>query len=240
MPKIEYDVKGDGNGKTVTNILKRVGVRKNLEEHLTNYYKEINTDASRPEMLAFENYRDANAHWILMLINNVVDPYYDWVLDPRALDEIIQKKYPNKVIQLPSNYYTGGGKLFQKGEKISDGSQEKTVLYFDADLRQITIDATPSYSDGATITGASSSASFTWNSNLLINERSAVHHYEKPDPNDSTKGSGIIVSSSYSGAVAIGNDEYETNKNEEKRNISIVSMGNVPTIEENYLEEIQK
>ena len=252
FPTIEYDIKDDGNKKVVTNILKRVVFRSGIDESVAAFYKETLVSASRPEVVAFEKYTDPNLNWMLMLLNKVEDPYYDWYIDSRVLDEIIEKKYPssNKVITLPSTHYStdlSDKKLFHVGEELKDsvtGLSAGDIVDFDADTRQIVLTTVPEWNAGSSIiVGQQSEAKFNWTTDIAnteVSHRFAVHHYEKPDNDDSTIGSGIVVGSTYTGAIAITNAQNLINENEKKRDVSILNGQYISIARENFIEEIKK
>lgn len=79
---------------TVTNVLFRIGIIKDVMENNVNaYYFYIVKDSDRPETLAEQVYGDAQAHWIILYANNIYDPYYDWPMDDRTFEKYIVKKY---------------------------------------------------------------------------------------------------------------------------------------------------
>ncbi len=79
---------------TVTNVLFRIGIIKDVMENNVNaYYYYIIQDGDRPEILAEKVYGDAQAHWVILYANNIYDPYYDWPMDDRTFEKYIIKKY---------------------------------------------------------------------------------------------------------------------------------------------------
>ena len=255
MPTIKYDIDGTGNSKEAVDILRGVKFRSELTSVVGNYYMESLSSSQRPEVLSNEVYSNPESHWILMMANGVHDPMYDWYIDPRTLDKIIDKKYPNRVIQLPSDYYrtnTSDKKIFHVGEDLredvfpaSSGISAGNILGFDADLRQIVVKSIPEWAIGADIEGQESGAIFEWTTSIkdaIVNQRDAIRHYEKPmvDGNGSTVGSGIVVGSTYPNAVAITNAEYEINENDKKREVKIIGRNYLPGIEEDYIKKIVK
>ena len=106
FPRIDYQMKKGDTPKRITDITRRVGFRKDFLEYVSDYYKEVLSSANRPEMLASSAYRDSYKNWILMMANDVVDPYHDWVKDYAAFEEYVDKRYPNRfgLIRATSNY----------------------------------------------------------------------------------------------------------------------------------------
>lgn len=77
----------------VEDIFKRISVGKNYAKAsilLLNYYV---TDMQKPEDIAFNVYGDAAYHWVILLVNNIVDVRAEW---PKSTDDLItytSKKY---------------------------------------------------------------------------------------------------------------------------------------------------
>jgi hypothetical protein len=79
---------------TVTNILFRVGIIKEVMETNVDSYQFYSVrDGDRPETLADRIYGTPEAHWVILYANNIYDPYYDWPMDDRTFQKYIIKKY---------------------------------------------------------------------------------------------------------------------------------------------------
>ena len=117
FPTIEYNLeKDETDAKTVVDITKRVGIRSDFSEHIGSYYKKLVTDGRRPEIYALSAYGSVLNHWILLHVNEVVDPYFDWVLDYAKFDAYIQKRYPDEVLIYDITSANQYGKNFVIGE----------------------------------------------------------------------------------------------------------------------------
>ena len=44
-------------------------------------------DGDTPEIIAFNYYGDSNLHWVVLLMNEILDPRYDWPLDTVQLND---------------------------------------------------------------------------------------------------------------------------------------------------------
>ena len=87
LPSKTYDIEKDKKYRTVTDIGKRVGIRSDMNDIIPSYYKTSVVAAERPELVSDSIYGDVNYHWVLMQLNNVIDPYYDWVMEDNTLEE---------------------------------------------------------------------------------------------------------------------------------------------------------
>lgn len=57
-------------------------------------------DTDRPEVFSDRVYHRSNLHWLILSMNKIVNPYYDWVLSPLAFDNFVDEKYPGYTIFL--------------------------------------------------------------------------------------------------------------------------------------------
>ena len=78
IPKIYYDSVGDKNPKIVTNILRRVGLRAKVKTNTLLFDTYDVKEGETPEIIAHKLYGESELHWIVMLVNNVVDRFHDY------------------------------------------------------------------------------------------------------------------------------------------------------------------
>ena len=57
------------------------------------YYTYDIQEGDTPEMIAEKFYGDAERHWIVLLLNDIMDPFYDWPLSYRNFTKFIESKY---------------------------------------------------------------------------------------------------------------------------------------------------
>lgn len=65
---------------------------KSIEERfiLKEYYI---TGSPRPELLSYQLYDTPEHYWVLLMINDMYDPYYDWVMGEQSIHEYADQKY---------------------------------------------------------------------------------------------------------------------------------------------------
>jgi hypothetical protein len=77
----------------VTNILARSTFLREIANNTSIAYEYSVKESDTPEILAHKIYGDANRHWIIMMFNNIINPFYDWPLSTDALDQYVLNKY---------------------------------------------------------------------------------------------------------------------------------------------------
>jgi hypothetical protein len=88
-----YDVAANGNFKLLPNILKRVKLRQGIRTGSFLFDKYDVRDGERPEDVAFKLYGDAELHWIVLMVNDITDRYYQWPLSQPQFQEHLTDKY---------------------------------------------------------------------------------------------------------------------------------------------------
>ena len=96
FPTIQYNLSGVvGDNKDVTDIWRKVKVRSKIANNLALYDSFDVPEGDSPETVAYKVYGDAEYFWIVCLMNNVVNRYYDWPLDEYNFQQYMKDKYDN-------------------------------------------------------------------------------------------------------------------------------------------------
>ena len=106
FPQTYYNL---DNSKTnidiVTNIMSKFTFESEFKNNSVVYYEYVITDGETPEMLAHQIYGSSERHWIILALNDIVNPLLDWPTEQRSLIKIIDKKY--EPYANTSNGFTG-------------------------------------------------------------------------------------------------------------------------------------
>ena len=93
FPVIPYDSVGNYDFKFVTNLLKRVAVRAKVKTNVVLYDTYDIKEGETPEILADTLYDDPEYHWVILLINDITDRYYQWPMNYPQFMAYIEDKY---------------------------------------------------------------------------------------------------------------------------------------------------
>lgn len=89
-PKMLY------NSKIITDILTRVTIRQNYSDKVDLYYEYELQENDTPDIVAYKYYGDAEYHWIILLINNLADGFFDFPLSYIKFNAYLDKKYQSE------------------------------------------------------------------------------------------------------------------------------------------------
>ena len=162
FPKVQYQINQSSttvnNYQTVTDLMFRIGIIKSYRSNLFQYDTYVVKDGETPEILADKIYGDVEAHWLILLANDVVDPQYDWLLSYRNFSNYIVTKYGSlataktqvhhyekvrqtvdlstgkvseTIVEISADEYTNGGLPTSPGSPIFSGTVGKftTEIY---------------------------------------------------------------------------------------------------------------
>ena len=95
LPVINYDIKGTKPYyfTSARNIMIRQKIRDAIKNSVVTLYPYRIVDGDRPDILAELYYDNPSLYWLIFLINDVKDPYYDWPLSTVEFDTYIKDKY---------------------------------------------------------------------------------------------------------------------------------------------------
>lgn len=85
--KIEYD------GRVLVDITKRVNIVQQLLKNKDFYYDYIVMEGQTPEIVAFDKLGDTKYYWIILLVNEIYDPFYEWYMGYNEVITYSKLKY---------------------------------------------------------------------------------------------------------------------------------------------------
>ena len=93
FPKILYDIEGTNQRNpsftTAANLMIRQRFRDAIVDEITAFYPYFIQESERPDTLAFDVYGDIKYIWVILMINNIIDPYWQWPLDAKNFTKYI-------------------------------------------------------------------------------------------------------------------------------------------------------
>ena len=98
FPKILYDIDGTNSTapefSTAINLLIRNKLREVVKGDISIYYPYvIPEEVRRPDVLSQNVYGDVSFTWTIFLVNNILDPLWQWPMDTRVFESYLTRKY---------------------------------------------------------------------------------------------------------------------------------------------------
>ena len=95
LPRVNYDIFGTepNNYRSVTNIMKRIKFKPKVLEDISDYYPYYVQEGERPDIVSHQKYGTVAYAYLIMLINDIYDPNFDWPLSSQQFEQYITSKY---------------------------------------------------------------------------------------------------------------------------------------------------
>ena len=81
FPLVSYNFKKNNNFELLTNITLRYKIRDIIKSTASIFYEYSVKDEDRPDIIAHKYYNNSTLDWIILITNDIIDPYYDWPLN---------------------------------------------------------------------------------------------------------------------------------------------------------------
>ena len=180
FPVVRYPIKSESTFRLVLarNILRRVGLSDALKSVDAAFIEYDVKDGERPEHIADKLYGDPQYHWLVLLANEIVDPYNGWYKSDAVLSDYIQKKYAYSCVHFTKadDSYLYSNLLFS-GATLAQGSVQYSIKEYHPSLCRIIVEGSI-LSEGSAILRTADGA----NTNITIHRVDSgtvgIHHFE--------------------------------------------------------------
>jgi hypothetical protein len=92
-PTIPYRIPGTKQTIAATDITRRFSVANFVRNANVNFDEYYVQDGERPDTVAYDYYDDETMDWLVLLANEIHDPYYEWPLSYEQFNLYIAQKY---------------------------------------------------------------------------------------------------------------------------------------------------
>jgi hypothetical protein len=94
FPKTTYNI--NGITENVIDIFRKIGISEDSKNKF--FITELVQDTDTPETLAQKYYGDSNLSWVILITNNIINPYEEFVLSQKNLESLINTKYAGNIL----------------------------------------------------------------------------------------------------------------------------------------------
>jgi len=113
FPQIYYTLDGK-SAQIVTDFMRRVTPTSYTQSTAVIYQSYTINDGESASFLADQFYNDPQLDWIIYLVNNIINPVYDWPLSYENLLAFCNAKYPGNVYGI-HHYVNAAGLICDNG-----------------------------------------------------------------------------------------------------------------------------
>ena len=95
FPQMYYDAVQDGTTSPVlvTSILRRVKVKDSIKNDVALFDKYRVKAGESPEMVSMRFYGTVDYYWVVLLMNDIKDRFYEWPLSEQDFESFVKEKY---------------------------------------------------------------------------------------------------------------------------------------------------
>lgn len=207
FPQTLYSLDDRKSVQVVTNILQRVVIKESIKDNLSLFDEYDIIDGETPEIVAHKFYNNAGYHWLVLHMNDIIDPRFDWPLSTRMLNQYIQSKYTG-VFNI--HHYEDTQTNVINGKVILRSTNEFTNFYAGNVVQNLSGTGTGiilEKTNNANVTVQVTAGGFASTNSVKILDSTST---------------GNITSLTVLTGIPITNDMYENNVNETKRRIKML------------------
>jgi len=108
------------NGYVIKNLTVKLGIINHLKNIISVYSDYIVEGEDTPEDLGNKFYGDSELHWVILLMNDIIDPFFDWALPNDALSAYVTANYGVGNEHKPNHYVRDGRRVFYTPPDINN------------------------------------------------------------------------------------------------------------------------
>lgn len=121
------------NGVDVPNLTIRLDFINRIKSNKSVFAYRILQDGQRPEDIALYEYGDTALYWIILMINNISDPFHGWLLTEKQLYDYCVRKYGADKIYSVHHYENADGDWVNLG---SGNTRTVTNMVYETELNE--------------------------------------------------------------------------------------------------------
>jgi hypothetical protein len=179
FPLVSYPIKDGSVFRLVLarNLLRRIALSDDIKGSDSAFVEYNIKDGERPEHIAEKIYGDPSFHWIVLLTNDVIDPYHGWYKSSAAMEDFIQKKHGGNSV-----FFTNISDDFsyistiEAGSTLTQGSVSSKIKEYQPTLCKLMVSGS-GYVSGAAIVTVADGTVYNIKLHRVDQSYLSVHHF---------------------------------------------------------------
>lgn len=145
FPALTYDfalLQGEKVAKPeiVTDIFKRIAIKQNLEKVAAIFTAYTVKDTDTPDIIAHKLYGSSQLHWLVMLPNEIINPFFDWPMTDAELHIFVNKIFKGSTFFWDPATIANGNFLVDQEITTTTGTARGTVTNVDVTLSSLVVE----------------------------------------------------------------------------------------------------
>jgi hypothetical protein len=134
FPSVPYTFEQDKSPKQTVNLTARLNILKFLKENSSYFDTYRVEDGYRPEVIADKLYDNPGYYWVILLINDIADPFFEWPLSQAEIDSQLASIYHGTLAVVYYNSWLPVTPTLQPGMTLYQTSNPSTTYrIYDSD-----------------------------------------------------------------------------------------------------------
>lgn len=125
FPTVSYRVPNTKRTVAATNITKRFAITNFINNANVTFDEYFVQDGERPDTIAYDYYGDQTMDWLILLTNEIHDPYFEWVLSYEQFNNYIRQKYGSVEYAMKTTHHYE--KILQEKKIIFDNGVQRII-----------------------------------------------------------------------------------------------------------------
>ena len=125
FPTVSYRIPGTNRKIPVTDITRRFAVTSFISNLSVTFDEYFVQDGERPDTVAGAYYMDPTLDWLVLLSNEIQDPYFEWPMGEQQLQAYIIDKYGSLEYAYSTNHHYEW--IIQKNQIVNDGQTQQIL-----------------------------------------------------------------------------------------------------------------
>lgn len=92
-PRIAYTLDSNSSEQVVVDIFRRIIISKEYKDNSVYFEKYEVLHGETPEEISYRYYGTQDLHWLILMINDVIDPRFEWPSSEENLYKAVSDKY---------------------------------------------------------------------------------------------------------------------------------------------------
>lgn len=93
FPKVNYTLDNGETLQIVTDLFRRIILSKELKENNSFFETYEVLHGETPEEVSYRFYGTQTLHWLILMVNDIIDPRFEWPVSEENLLQLTSKKY---------------------------------------------------------------------------------------------------------------------------------------------------